>query len=120
MEKLNRFSNRLKALRLEEGLTAEELSVKLGFARTTYSNWESGIREPNMDIIIKIADFYNVTVDYLLGRADHKEGAIACGNVDGHNVKVEYDANKYLEGFTPEELERVYRLAIAMKEQNIL
>lgn len=64
------FSDRLKALREDHDLTQSELSKKLKISRTALSNYETGFREPNLEILISIADYFNVTLDYLLGRTN--------------------------------------------------
>ena len=63
----NKLSERLKELRLEKNLSQKELSLKLGCGRTAVFEWESNGHEPNFDTLIKIADFFQVTIDYLLG-----------------------------------------------------
>ncbi|GCL71752.1 XRE family transcriptional regulator [Paenibacillus naphthalenovorans] len=61
------FSERLSKLREKSGLTQKELANRLGIARTTYSGYESGKREPDHQTLQKIADFFDVSTDYLLG-----------------------------------------------------
>ena len=62
--------NRLEELRLRKGWNATEAAEKLGFPKTTYYNYEKGNRQLYPDQLIKIADFYEVSIDYLLGRDD--------------------------------------------------
>ena len=62
------LSQRLLNLRKERKLTQKELSSKLGIARTTYSGYELGTSEPDNETLEKIADYYRVTTDNLLGR----------------------------------------------------
>lgn len=57
----------IKKLRLEKGYNMKQAARELGLAYTTYVSYEKGEREPNSDILIKIADFYGTTVDYVLG-----------------------------------------------------
>ena len=64
------FENRLSLLRDEKGLTKSEVAKSLGIPYTTYLNYENDIREPNSDTLIKIAKYYNVSIDYLLGVSD--------------------------------------------------
>jgi transcriptional regulator with XRE-family HTH domain len=64
------FTKRLKEVRKSLKLTQEEAARKLGIARTTYSGYETGNAEPDNEILQKIADLYNVSVDYLFGRTD--------------------------------------------------
>ena len=58
---------RLRDLREDADLTQEQLVRKLGMHKTTYTNYEQGKREPPFDFIIKIAKFYNVSIDYIAG-----------------------------------------------------
>lgn len=58
----------LKKLRKNLGLTQEEVASKLCLARSTYRNYENNEREPNIDTLIKIADFFDVSLDYLCDR----------------------------------------------------
>ena len=51
-------------------LTQDELVKKLGMHKTTYTNYEQGKREPPFDLIIKLAKFYNVSIDYIAGLTD--------------------------------------------------
>ena len=64
----NIFPQRLKELRLKKGLTQTELGEKVGVKQNTYTNWENGKREPNFEIVIKLADLLEVSVDWLFGR----------------------------------------------------
>lgn len=49
----------------------KETAVRLGMPYTTYVSYEKGDREPNSDILIRLADFYNTTIDYILGVKDN-------------------------------------------------
>lgn len=55
---------------MERGLRQCELASYLNVDQRTISNWEKSSREPNIDMIINIAQFFEVTVDYLLGVSD--------------------------------------------------
>lgn len=59
---------RLKELRKKSGVSQQELGSKLGVTGQTVLNWESGIYEPKIEYLIKLADFFNVTIDYLVER----------------------------------------------------
>lgn len=61
------MQNRLKELRLEEHLTLRELGEKVGMRNSTLSQYENYKREPKLETWQKLADFFNVPVDYLLG-----------------------------------------------------
>lgn len=61
-------AQKLKALRKAKGITQSELADILGVARTTYANYEQGTREPDNKTLNKLADYFEVSTDYLLGR----------------------------------------------------
>lgn len=60
----------LKQLREENGLAQKEVAAILHVSNGTMSNYENGIHSPNLDTLCAIADYYGVSVDYLLGRTD--------------------------------------------------
>lgn len=66
------LSDRLKELRKSNNLTQEELGKILGVGKTTISMYENGNSTPNDEIKMIIADYFNVTLDYLLGKSDIK------------------------------------------------
>ena len=61
---------RIKELRLEKGLSQKELGTILGCNQTAVGKYERGYLEPNITILNLLADFFEVSVDYLIGRAD--------------------------------------------------
>lgn len=65
------LGDRLKYLRNKKKLTQAEMAKKIDVARTTYAMYEQNKREPDNEILNRIADFYNVSTDYLLGRTDN-------------------------------------------------
>lgn len=67
---MSRFALRLKELRQMFGLTQDEFAKKMGISRSTVGMYEKGNREPDYDTLEAFADFFNVDVDYLLGRSD--------------------------------------------------
>lgn len=58
----------LKALRESKKITQSQLGEYLGAKKSAISLWESGKRQPDQETLVRIATFFNVTVDYLLGR----------------------------------------------------
>lgn len=64
------LSKRLYELRKKKHLKQDEIANILGVVRSTYGNYEQGTREMDLSAIIKLADFYKVSLDYLLGRTD--------------------------------------------------
>ncbi|MGI6429335.1 MAG: helix-turn-helix domain-containing protein [Syntrophomonadaceae bacterium] len=57
----------MKTLRLQANLSQSELAQSLGISRSAVSSYENGTRDPNYDILLKLAAFFNVSTDYLLG-----------------------------------------------------
>lgn len=64
------FSERLKELRTSNGLTMEQLGKEIESTRGTIGNFENGNKKPSLDMLIKLADYFDVSIDYLVGRTD--------------------------------------------------
>ena len=64
------FSERLKELREEKGLSLDKLAKALGLSDTTVCNWENGKHDIKSADLIKVAKFFSVPVEYLLGLSD--------------------------------------------------
>lgn len=64
------FGNRIKTLRLSYNLSQVQLAEQLSVSKQTVSNWENGYIQPSIDILIRIANFFSVSTDYLLGLDD--------------------------------------------------
>ena len=67
---MKKFCERLKELRVEKGMTQLSLAQKFNLKQAAISQWESGCREPNLDMVISLARFFKVSTDYLLGLED--------------------------------------------------
>ena len=68
-----KICERLLELRKENHLTQNKLSNKIGFFQTTYSSFETGVRIPTTYKLLYIVNFYNVSIDYVVGRSDNKK-----------------------------------------------
>lgn len=66
-----KFEN-IRKLRLDNGYTQKQIAEMLGVSQNTYSQYEIGVLNYPVDVVIKLADFYGTTTDYLLGRTDIK------------------------------------------------
>ena len=64
------FGNRLKNLREDIDLTQVQLAFRLNITRSALANYETGLREPDYELLIKIADYFEISLDYLLCRTD--------------------------------------------------
>lgn len=73
-EEMSKFTERLLLLRNEKKLNQEDVIAEFGMSIRTYRRYETGVGEPSMSVLWKIADFYNVSVDYLIGRTDNRTG----------------------------------------------
>lgn len=67
---MNKFQERLKNLRIENGLTQTQLAQKTGISQAGIAKWETGDRNPSIDCLIALAKFFNCSVDYLIGLED--------------------------------------------------
>ncbi len=67
------LAKRLKKCRKEEGLTQYQAAIYCDITERTYQNYELMIRQPKLEILIKIADLFDVSLDYLVGRTDNKK-----------------------------------------------
>ncbi len=65
--------NRIRDLREDKDMNQTEIAVYLGMSQTGYSKYETGERDIPTSILIRLADYYNVSVDYILGRTNKKE-----------------------------------------------
>ncbi|MBE6917851.1 MAG: helix-turn-helix transcriptional regulator [Ruminococcaceae bacterium] len=63
---------RIRDLREDRDLTQKEIAQMLGMSQTGYSKYETGENDIPTSVLIKLADFYHTSVDYLLGRTDKK------------------------------------------------
>lgn len=83
------FITKLKELREENNIQQKELADILNVSKSTISGWEVGRNEPNQEMLIKIATYFNVTIDFLLGREDDFGNVtISSGNVTGNGNTV--------------------------------
>ena len=64
------FSETLKRLRLEKGLTQGDLAKYSGLKQSSIAMYETGKRNPKIDVLERLADFFNVDIDYLIGKTD--------------------------------------------------
>lgn len=71
----NSFSRIITLLRKERGLSQKKAAEELEVSQALLSHYEKGIRECGLDFVVKAAEFYDVSCDYLLGRTPHRSGA---------------------------------------------
>ena len=74
MDSKDSFNRLLTLLRKEKGLTQKEAAASLGISQALLSHYEKGIRECGLSFVVRVADFYGVSCDYLLGRSPDRSG----------------------------------------------
>ncbi|MGN0990008.1 MAG: LexA family protein [Candidatus Ventricola sp.] len=78
---------RLRDLRQSQGLSQKVIADYLGCSTVVYSRYETGSREPSMDTLTRLADYFNVSIDYLTGKSDiPRNGGVVRIPVVGHVV----------------------------------
>ena len=68
--KRNKFAENIKELREQKDISQRELASDLKVSQRVISYWERGDSEPNLETLCRIANYFDVTVDYLVGRSD--------------------------------------------------
>lgn len=81
---MSNFTERLKFLRSRKGITQQELADAVGVSRTAIAGYERLNKQPSFDLLIKMAEYFKVTTDYLLGKSD---------------IEVEEDSKKYFSDY---------------------
>lgn len=94
------FNDNLKEARLKRNLSQKEVADQIGVAKSTYSLYESGNREPSVQTIKKIADVLNVSADELLGLSEQPT-----------TIAAHFDGDEY----TEEELDKIKKFAAFVK-----
>ena len=75
---------RLKSLRESKKLKQSELAKEFKVSQSTIAMWETGKRDPDSESIKRVADYFNVSIDYLMGRSEFPhEGEVAAANLAG-------------------------------------
>ncbi|GHU35605.1 transcriptional regulator [Bacilli bacterium] len=97
------LQKRMKELRLEAKLTQKEVAEKLGISTAFYGQWETGKRTPASKNLQKIADVFNVSVDYLLGNTDEKNPSKFGDDIDLYEI---IDNGRGFNGKEPTDEER--------------
>ncbi|MDR3293257.1 MAG: helix-turn-helix domain-containing protein [Clostridiales bacterium] len=89
-----KFSNVLKDLRKNQNLTLSELSEKIGYSRSIICEWEKGKKEPTAGSLSALADFFNISTDYLLGR-ENEDGTKTYENTQSTQSEKPYILKLY-------------------------
>lgn len=115
------FSERLKELRTQRGYSQSELAKKLEVSKSTISMLEVGSRKPSFEMLELIGDFFNVTVDYLLGKEfgsiyylDPQVAELAKEVFERDELKVLFDTVKDI---PKEDIETVIKMINGLKSE---
>lgn len=88
---MSKFPSRLKELREEKELLSKDFAKIMNVEPATITNWEKGNRLPKDDVLIKIADYFDCSLDYLLGRTDDPLSKIYSGKLHNQTIEIEID-----------------------------
>lgn len=102
------FSERLKDLRKQSGLTQVGVAEKLGISQPAYASWERGAKKPTQENLVKIAQILNISVDYLVGNSEEKADEL-------DNIELLFRMNS--KGLTEEEKEVFRKELIEFMEE---
>ena len=78
--------NNIKILRTEKNLSQEELAKQIHVTQTMISQLEKGKKQPSREVAESLADFFEVTLDYLLGRKAERNNSYFANNISGSNL----------------------------------
>lgn len=102
--------NRIKTIREEHGLTQQELANKLDGAKSTVAMYENETRKPSLEILIKLSEIFNCSIDYILCKTDIK-------NYDKDEQHFRSTYHKEMEGLTDDEITTALRFYKEMKNK---
>lgn len=71
------FKDHLRTIRKSKNATQKDVAIAVGVTERNYQDWEYGNTKPGFDALIALADYFNVSLDYLVGRSDDQKGGIS-------------------------------------------
>ena len=105
------LSKRIKQLRESHGETQQKMAENLGVSQQTIAGWEKGQRNPSLETLSTLSDYFGVSVDYLLGRTDIPNIYIHDIEVDGKHGRI---------ASTQKDLSQEYQEQVRAKVQNAI
>lgn len=103
---MSKFTNRLKELREKRELLSKDLAKIMSVEPATITNWEKGNRFSKDDVLIKIAEYFDCSLDYLLDRTNDHSGNIYSRNLHAQTIKIEINKG-LLYDLTAKEVENI-------------
>lgn len=110
------FADKLKELRNKEGISQSALGKALNMSQQGIAKWETGSTSPNPEMLRKIADYFNVSVDYLLGNTDIKKAPSDKPEVTDDDIQFALFGGK-VDDETYEDVKRFAAFIKAKKEE---
>lgn len=119
------FGDNLKELRILSNLTQQDLAKRLNLSQETISFYESGKREPDYTTLKKIANFFDVSIDYLFGRTDNKVFHTTSSVKDNNTSDKLFDGKQedlkslitFVKNLTPEQIKSINNLIEAFNSK---
>lgn len=108
--------NRLKYLREEKNMLQEDLAKVLDVSQKTISNYETGERDMSTEALTKLAEYFNVSIDYLLGKSDIRNPENI--EIDTDKLYIGLSAKDY-ENITDKQKEQITELAKLILKDNL-
>jgi transcriptional regulator with XRE-family HTH domain len=106
-------SDVLKGLRKERGFTQKEVANHFHISASTLSNYENAIHEPPYDILLQFCDFYQVSVDYILGRTKCRLQGDGLSKVLCHTYPL-WDITEFLAQLSPQNIKHFIDYLVMM------
>ena len=107
------FSQKLSQLRKETGASQRSVAAELNISQALLSHYEKGIREPGLDFVVRVCDYYGVSADYLLGRSEDKNNVAPAEFFEGVYASVERKIRAF-----DEDMEQLALLLTRAGDQN--
>ena len=108
------MKNRIKELREQQKMKQKELAEALGVRQNTLSTWETGRYEPDNEMLRRIAAFFGVSVDYIIGKSNYKE--LPGDQIDFTRINV---LMKLVSQFTTEQFDRFVIMGENLLNENL-
>lgn len=113
---------RLKELRINKGYSQEKVAKILGVARTTITNYENGESKPDIEMLVKIANIFKCSIDYLLENdfdtSQQKQLTTIEPKEKSKLTEKQRECVEIIKIMTPKQVERVYYFMLGLTQQN--
>ena len=120
-EAMATFTERLRELRVQSNYSQQDLADKMGVTKQTISQYERGVRKPDMDTLTALCDIFNVSSDYLMGKSDVTVRLLNSDDLKRLNLSYQKqsDMAAHFDGeeFTEDEWEEIERFKMFVKSK---